>query len=45
MVDKYVGNVANKILTTIVTSVIIRINVPTAEGIIPSVQDLGRVGD
>ena len=39
------GNVVNKILTTIVTYVIIRIDVPTVEVAIPSLQDLAKVGD
>ena len=38
-------NVANKIQIIIVTSVTIRINVPTAEVIILYMQDLVRVGD
>ena len=45
MVDKYAVNVVNKILTTTVTTVTIRISVQIAEAIIPSMQDLVRVGN
>ena len=44
-VDKYVVNLLNKILTTTLTIVTIRIGVQIAEAIIPSMQDLVRVGN
>ena len=44
-VDKYVANVVNKILTTTLTIETIRIGVQIAEAIIPSMQDLVRIGN
>ena len=44
-VNKYVANVVNKILTPTVTIVTICVSVQIAEAIIPSMQDLVRVGN
>ena len=44
-VNKYVANVLNKILTTTLTIVTIHISVQIVEAIIPSMQDLVRVGN